>query len=89
MPQLREHGWLYGADPYLPLALVRLLEHRDGSGRWAVQLDVNDPQEGEEPTQVVVFEGEDAPQAARAELERIYEAGRVDGRWRIRQPDAY
>lgn len=81
-PQLREAGWLYGADPTLPLALVRLLEHRDGSGRWELRL--NDPASG--PTQLVTHPDE---ASARDELGRIYAAGEQDGTWRIRQPDAY
>ncbi len=83
MSQLREAGWLYGpGDPWLPLALVRLFEHRDGSGRWEIRL--NSP--ASEASQVVVFDGE---QAARAELGRIYADGEPDGTWRVREPDAY
>ncbi|GAA3781007.1 hypothetical protein GCM10022379_54720 [Micromonospora maritima] len=83
MSQLREAGWLYGpSDPWLPLALVRLFEHRDGSGRWEVRL--NSP--AHEPSQVAVFDGEEP---ARAELGRIYADGEQDGQWRIRRPDAY
>ncbi|MGK5737286.1 hypothetical protein [Micromonospora sp. URMC 103] len=81
-PQLREAGWLYGDDPYLPLALVRLFEYKDGSGRWEVRLSVNNPQEGEEPLQVAEHPNEES---ARAELARLY----AQGNWRIRQPDAY
>ncbi|MCZ7440802.1 hypothetical protein O7598_31090 [Micromonospora sp. WMMC241] len=80
--QLREAGWLYGADPTLPLALVRLFEHVDGSGRWEVRL--NSP--ASEPSQVAVFDGEGP---ARAEVARIYADGAQDGTWRVRQPDAY
>lgn len=86
MPQLREHGWLYAPDDaFLPLAVVRLFEYRDGSGRWEIRL--NDPASG--PVQVAMFDGDEAEKLARAELDRVYEAGRVDGEWRIRQPDAY
>ena len=71
---------MYGPDdPWLPLALVRLFEHMDGSG-WELRL--NDPASG--PTQTVVHPTE---AGARAELERVYAAGRVDGEWRIRRPD--
>ncbi|MBQ1064460.1 hypothetical protein [Micromonospora sp. C41] len=83
MSQLREAGWLYGpGDPWTPLALVRLFEHRDGSGRWEIRL--NSP--AHEPSQVAVFDGEGP---ARAELARIYADGEQDGTWRVRQPDAY
>jgi hypothetical protein len=47
-------------------------------------LRLNDPASG--PTQEVTHPDE---AEARAELERIYEAGRDAGEWRIRQPDAY
>jgi hypothetical protein len=78
---------LYGRDdPWAPLALVRLFEHMDGSGRWQVRLNVNDPQEGEEPAQVVDYADE---ASARAELARLYAEGEADGQWRIRQPDGY
>ncbi|MFI6238328.1 hypothetical protein ACIBEF_00450 [Micromonospora sp. NPDC050795] len=79
-PQLREAGWLYGDDPYLPLALVRLFERMDGTG-WEVWLDVNHPREGEKPLTVVEHPDEES---ARAELARLYSTGE----WRIRQPDA-
>lgn len=83
MSQLREAGWLYGpGDPTLPLALVRLFEHRDGSGRWEIRL--NSP--ARDRSQVAVFDGE---QPARVELARIYADGEQDGTWRIRQPDGY
>ena len=84
-PQLREAGWLYGVDPTLPLALVRLFGHVDGSGRWEVR--VNSP--AHEASQVAVFDGDDAEQQARAELGRIYAEGGGHGTWRVRQPDAY
>ncbi|MGC4769190.1 hypothetical protein ACLQ25_09445 [Micromonospora sp. DT44] len=80
-PQLREAGWLYGDDPYLPLALVRLFEHVDGTGRWEVRL--NAPAEAE--TQLAMFEGE---AGARAEVARVYADGKQYGQWRVRQPDA-
>ncbi|MEU6204604.1 hypothetical protein ABZ814_13565 [Micromonospora musae] len=80
-PQLREAGWLYGDDPYLPLALVRLFERTDGTG-WEIKL--NDPASG---TTVEVTHPDE--QSARAELARIYAEGERSGRWRIRQPDAY
>ncbi|MFG3639072.1 hypothetical protein ACGF3C_02210 [Micromonospora sp. NPDC047762] len=80
-PQLREAGWLYGDDPYLPLALVRLFERMDGTG-WEVRL--NSPAEA--PATMV-----DRPDeaSARAELERVYADGEQYGRWRKRQPDAF
>ncbi|WP_422744377.1 hypothetical protein ACN27B_08790 [Micromonospora sp. WMMD754] len=86
MSQLREAGWLYGPDdPWLPLALVRLFEHRDGSGRWEIRL--NSPASA--PSQVAVFDGDQAERDARAELARIYTDGGLDGQWRVRRPDAY
>jgi len=80
-PQLREAAWLQSDDPSLPHALLRLFERVDGSGVWEVWLDVNNPQEGEKPLQVVEHPDEES---ARAELARMY----ATGRWRIRQPDA-
>ncbi|MEU4776870.1 hypothetical protein [Micromonospora sp. NPDC023633] len=81
MPQLREHGWLYGPnDPHLPLAVVRLFEHRDG--QWEIRL--NDPASG--PTSSAVHPDEES---ARAELALLYAQGEADGKWRIRQPDGY
>ena len=85
IPQLREAAWLYGDDPYLPLALVRLFEHKDGSGRWEIRL--NSP--ASDRSQVAVFDGDKAEDQARAELARIYADGEQDGTWRVRQPDAY
>jgi len=82
-PQLREAGWLYGGDdPYLPLALLRLFEHMDGSGRWELRL--NSPAQAR--TQTVVWPDE---AGARGELARVYADGERDGRWRVRQPEAY
>ena len=86
-PQLREAAWLYAPDdPWAPLALVRLLEHKDGSGRWQVRLNVNDPQHGEEPLQVVDHPDE---QSARAALAQVYEVGRDQGEWRISEVEPY
>jgi len=82
-PQLREAAWLYADDdPYLPLALIRLFEHMDGSGRWEVRL--NAPASAE--TQVVVWDDEPG---ARGEVARVYADGEQYGRWRKRQPEAY
>lgn len=80
-PQLREAGWLYGQDPSLPLALVRLFERVDGSG-WEIRL--NDPASG--LTQQAEYADE---QQARAELARIYAEGEKGGEWRISRPDGY
>ncbi|WBB94167.1 hypothetical protein [Verrucosispora sp. WMMC514] len=35
-PQVREHAWLYLDDSGTPAASVRVEEHRDDTGRWAV-----------------------------------------------------
>ena len=75
-PQLRESAVLYGSDPYVPEAMVRLEERMDGTG-WL--LHVNHP--AREPT--VTTEHPD-PRSARAHLERVYAAGRELGRWEIR-----
>lgn len=85
-PQLREAAWLYApSDPWAPLAVARLFEHRDGSGRWEIRL--NDPASA--PTQTAVFDGEEADKDARRELDRLYEQGRADGEWRIREVEPY
>lgn len=66
----------------MPLVLVRLEERMDGSGVWDLYLHdpaPARPQHGE-------YDGEDA---ARAELARIYEWGRVDGEWVIDRPEPY
>ncbi|WP_327029698.1 hypothetical protein OG989_04030 [Micromonospora sp. NBC_01740] len=82
LPQLREAAWLYGpGDPWAPLALVRLFEHRDGGG-WEIRL--NDPAAAETQTALHPDEA-----SARAELARLYALGEADGRWRVRQPDGY
>ncbi|MFI6266168.1 hypothetical protein [Micromonospora sp. NPDC051006] len=74
-PRLREAAWLYGTDPDIPLAHVRLEERADGTG-WDLYL--SDPARA--PSQHVRYDTEDA---ARAELERIYREGQADGEWRI------
>lgn len=79
-PQLRESGWLYGDDPGIPLALVRLQQRMDGSGIWDVLL--NSPARA--PTQSAEHPDE---QSARAELGRIYAEGCQRGRWTIRRRD--
>ncbi|SCL31880.1 hypothetical protein GA0070616_4349 [Micromonospora nigra] len=79
-PQMREAGWLYGDDPYVPLAHVRLEERMDGSG-WDIYLA--DPASG--PSQHVRYPDE---AGARAELERLYAAGREYGTWKIVGPEA-
>jgi len=78
-PQVREAGWLYGPDPYVPLAHVRLEQRMDGSGRWDLYLA--DPASAR--PQHAVYGSE---QEARDELERVYAAGRADGDWRIHRP---
>ncbi|MEU8334788.1 hypothetical protein [Micromonospora tulbaghiae] len=83
--QLRESAYLYGTDPLIPLADVRLFEHMDGTGRWEIRL--NSP--AHEPTQAVVFDGDDAAKEARDELDRIYADGAQDGTWKIRKRDRY
>lgn len=81
-PQVRESAWLYAPDdPHVPLAHVRLEERMDGSG-WDLYL--SDPASA--PSQHVRYPDE---AGARAELARVYAAGRADGQWRIRQPDGY
>ncbi|MEU1240027.1 hypothetical protein ABZ388_06680 [Micromonospora parva] len=85
-PQLREAGWLYGeSDAFVPLALIRLFEHMDGSGRWEVRL--NAPASAE--TQTVVFDGDTSEASARSEVARVYADGEQYGQWRVRQPEAY
>ncbi|WP_229402018.1 hypothetical protein [Micromonospora okii] len=80
LPQVRESAWLYApGDPHVPLAHVRLEERMDGSG-WDIY--VADPATG--PTQHVRWPDE---AGARAELERVYAAGRADGQWRIWRPE--
>ncbi|WP_285787778.1 hypothetical protein [Micromonospora sp. NBRC 101691] len=78
IPQLREAAWLYGDDPDLPLALVRLFERMDGSDVWEVRL--NYP--AASPTQSVEHPDE---QSAQAEVERLYAEGRQHGVWRVRR----
>ncbi|MFI6228867.1 hypothetical protein ACIBCR_16310 [Micromonospora echinospora] len=80
MSQLREAGRLYGPDGVL-LAMVRLLEHRDGSDRWEIRL--NDPAPSATRTAVHPDEA-----SARAELDRLYAEGGRDGEWTIRRLDS-
>jgi hypothetical protein len=76
IPQVREAGWLYAdGDDYVPAAHVRLEERTDGTG-WDVYLA--DPASG--PSQHARYPDEDA---ARAELARVYAAGRDRGEWRV------
>lgn len=79
--QLRESAYLYGADPKVPLAHVRLFQHMDGSGRWEVRL--HSPASAR--PEIAVWDGEDAERLARAELARIYADGEQDGTWKIRK----
>ncbi|MEU5950525.1 hypothetical protein ABZ793_33990 [Micromonospora sp. NPDC047465] len=81
-PQLREAARLYGEDPDVPLAMVRLEESMDGTGRWLVLL--NSPAAA--PTQSAEHPDE---QSARDELERLYAEGRRFGAWEIRRPEPY
>lgn len=82
-PQLRESALLYApGDQLAPLAMLRLEERMDGSGMWDLYL--NDPASG--PRQHAEHPNE---ASARAELERVYEAGRADGEWRIHRPEPY
>jgi hypothetical protein len=82
-PQVRESAWLYGDDPDIPLALVRLIERMDGSGVWEVLL--NSPAEQQQPKR---WERPDEA-GARTELERVYAAGRADGEWQVHRHDGY
>ena len=78
LPQVREAAELYAPGDDIPLAVVRLEERADG-GMWDLYL--NDPASG--PTRHAPYADEPA---ARAELDRIYAAGRADGEWTIRRP---
>ncbi|MFG3702371.1 hypothetical protein ACGF5C_31490 [Micromonospora sp. NPDC047620] len=81
-PQVRESAWLYAPDdPDVPLAHVRLEERMDGAG-WDLYL--SDPASA--PSQHVRYPDE---AGARAELERVYAAGRAAGQWRIHRHDGY
>ncbi|MEW2442774.1 hypothetical protein [Micromonospora marina] len=82
-PQPRESGRLYGPeDPDVALAMVRLEECRDGTGRWLVLL--NRPARSR--TQRYVHADQDC---ARAQLAEVY-AARQDGQWwEITQPEPY
>lgn len=75
-PQQREAGLLYGGDPVRLLAMIRLEQQMDGSGKWLIYL--NNP--AADPRQEAEFDDEDT---ARAELGRLYAEGRSRGRWRI------
>lgn len=81
-PQLREAAWLYGDDPDIPLALLRLEERMDGSGIWDVLL--NSPAAA--PTRRAEHPDE---RSARGELEQLLAEGRQYGEWRIRQAERY
>lgn len=76
IPQVREAGWLYEpSDPHVPAVHVRLEERMDGTG-WDLYLA--DPASG--PSQHARYPDE---VSARAELGRLYAAGRERGEWRV------
>lgn len=77
-PQLREAAGLYGEDPDIPLATVRLEQRMDGSGVWVVLL--NSPAEEQQPKR---WERPDI-ESAREVLTAIYAEGEsLGGRWRF------
>lgn len=79
-PQVREAGLLYGDDPYVPLAMVRL---GAADGRVRRLVGAAEQPGGRAPAQRAEHSDE---QSARAELERVYEQGRAYGQWKIRRP---
>ncbi len=83
--QLRESAYLYGPDPLVPLAHVRLFEHMDDSGRWEIRL--HSPASAR--PEIAEWDGEDAEKLARAELARIYADGEQDGTWKISKRDRH
>ncbi|MEU7170294.1 hypothetical protein ABZ949_02235 [Micromonospora tulbaghiae] len=83
--QLRESAYLYGTDPKVPLAHVRLFQHVDGTGRWEIRL--HSPASAR--PEIAVWDGDNAERLARAELTRIYADGAHDGTWKTDTRDAY
>jgi hypothetical protein len=75
-PQVVEAAWLHAPGDEIPLVHVRLEERPDGG--WDLYL--SDPARARPQHARYATEA-----AARAELERIYAAGQVDGEWRIRR----
>ncbi|MEU4777458.1 hypothetical protein [Micromonospora sp. NPDC023633] len=81
-PQVRESALLYGPDPTVAEAMVRLIERMDGSGIWEVLL--NSPARQQEPRR---WERPDEA-GARAVLESIYAEGEATGGiWRKTRHD--
>lgn len=82
-PQLREAGRLYGpADPDVPVAMVRLEECMDGSGRWRLLL--NRPARARTKR----YEHPDE-QHARGHLAEVYADAEPGQWWEITEPRPY
>lgn len=83
-PQLRESAVLHVlGNEYAILAMVRLEQLMDGSGRWVILL--NDPAWEQEP-QRVEFTDE---LVARAALAQVYADGEAQGVWKVSRGEPY
>ncbi|MFG2165504.1 hypothetical protein [Micromonospora chersina] len=83
-PQLRESAVLHVVgNEYAILAMVRLEQLMDGSGRWVILL--NDPA-WEQESQRVEFDDE---KPARAALAQVYADGEAQGVWKVNRPEPY
>lgn len=89
-PQVRQHSWLYLPGDDIPVAVVRVEQHKDGTGQWTVlhAAPASDPDRRRV---------HDSPEAAYADAQRLrdlisdaYRTERgITGRWDIHAREPY